>query len=177
MYPGAAVSIKWTAATFVALPLLVDGVDFLRRRLKWHEFAKTSALIMSMAMLVYASVFYIHFSLLPLSGTGNAFMSQEFRMGLEGNRYTENQRAEPQLSFVQKFCRIEPPNVSHQSTPARSSLWQQVVSMAPGSKGRRLLASGRDRHRHAAKSGGVVGRFIIDAVAGRCSCVAPAKLA
>jgi len=28
-----------------------------------------------MAMLVYASVFYIHFSLLPLSGTGNAFMS------------------------------------------------------------------------------------------------------
>ena len=30
-------------------------------------------------------------------------MSQEFRMGLEGNRYTENQQAEPQLSFVQKF--------------------------------------------------------------------------
>ena len=106
LFAGAAVSIKWTAATFIALPLLMDGIDFLRRRLKWHELAKTTTLVLSMALLVYASVFYIHFSLLPLSGTGNAFMSQEFRMGLEGNRYTENQQAEPQLSFVQKFAEL-----------------------------------------------------------------------
>lgn len=103
LFSGAAFSIKWTALSFVVLPLLIEAVDLLWRRLKWRDVANTSATVLSMAMLVYVSVFYIHFSLLPLSGAGNGFMSEEFRRGLEGNRYTEEQKAEPQLSFFQKF--------------------------------------------------------------------------
>lgn len=106
VFAGAAFSIKWTAATFIALPMAIDTAEFLWQRLKWQSVATTAAVVLSTAMMVYVAVFYIHFSLLPLSGTGNAFMSEEFRMGLEGNRYTEDQKADPQLAFYQKFIEL-----------------------------------------------------------------------
>jgi dolichyl-phosphate-mannose-protein mannosyltransferase len=102
---GAAVSVKWTGISFVALPLAIETIDCLRGRLRWWRLLRCGAVILSLAATIYASAFYVHFSLLPLSGPGDAFMSREFQSGLAGNRHaTDPPRA--QMGFLAKLTEI-----------------------------------------------------------------------
>ena len=58
--------------------------------------------ILVIGFLVYLLLFYIHFKLLPLSGPGDAFMSQPFQQEL---KYGRENVLEP-LSWLQKFIEL-----------------------------------------------------------------------
>src|SRR3989344_2859092 len=53
-------------------------------------------------LVIYTSIFALHFSLLPKSGPGDAFMSPEFQKTLAGNMHQNNPEIKP-LRFVEKF--------------------------------------------------------------------------
>ena len=101
----AALSVKWTAAGFVVLPLLVDGVDCLHRRLSLRHWQRNASVVLSTAFVVYAASFYVHFALLPLSGKGDAFMSKAFQAELIGNKYAGDDSL-PRLNFLEKFLEL-----------------------------------------------------------------------
>lgn len=84
---GAAIGIKWTGGTALALPLIWEAVDALKNRNKavLQHWLGTSALVTAMALAVYFSAFVVHFSLLEKSGSGDAFHSQAFQKTLTGN--------------------------------------------------------------------------------------------
>lgn len=60
------------------------------------------AIIFICAFLVYLAPFWIHFQLLPHSGTGDAFMSQPFQQELQYGRGNVSQP----LNFWQKFTEL-----------------------------------------------------------------------
>lgn len=63
------------------------------------------ACLVAAPLIVYASSFAAHFTLLPKSGAGDAFMTREFQSGLEGNVNAENILLnEP--SFPAKFLEL-----------------------------------------------------------------------
>ncbi len=75
------------------------------RMTKWMLFKEgvASLIILSLiGFLIYLIPFTIHFNLLPLSGPGDAFMSQQFQQELKYGR----QNAEQPLSFWQKFIEL-----------------------------------------------------------------------
>lgn len=91
---GAAASIKWTGLTFLALILILEVIRFWQNR-KIHPLSLTTyraIILLVVPLLVYGSVFAIHFSLLKKSGPGDGFMSPEFR------QHT--------LSFPEKFIEL-----------------------------------------------------------------------
>ncbi|HVQ43530.1 MAG TPA: phospholipid carrier-dependent glycosyltransferase [Candidatus Saccharimonadia bacterium] len=99
---GLAASTKWTG--LAALGLI--GVIWLTDHLRHHQyFSWTKRLIEALILaivpaIVYLSVFAIHFSLLPKTGQGDAFMPQRFQSTLIGN---PNYNPTVHLSFVEKF--------------------------------------------------------------------------
>lgn len=100
VFGALALSIKWTALATPALVALVSisGVPFPREgRLEIAEMALAGAL----AICLYASFFYIHFALLPNSGAGNNFMTNEFKKTLVGSPTYDP--AAPKLPFLRKF--------------------------------------------------------------------------
>ncbi|HEX3081724.1 MAG TPA: phospholipid carrier-dependent glycosyltransferase [Candidatus Saccharimonadia bacterium] len=98
---GMAASTKWTGLSALGLIGIVWLSDIIRRRLtlNWHRIAEGVALIM-IPFAVYASVFWIHFSLLPKSGQGDAFMSTRFQSTLVGN---PNYDPKVHMGFWDKF--------------------------------------------------------------------------
>lgn len=84
---GASASIKWTGLTFLVIPLIFELITNWGKR-KWLPAPKTILRIVAYlipAVLLYFSVFMIHFSLLTQSGTGDNYMSPEFQHSLIGN--------------------------------------------------------------------------------------------
>ena len=67
---GMAASIKWTGLTFLALIVILELV-----RKSWKPVLALGAL----ALVVYAAVFAVHFSLLTQPGPGDAFMTPNFQ--------------------------------------------------------------------------------------------------
>lgn len=87
----AAVSVKWTAAVtpFLIAVVSLNGAPFMRRPLRMVEIVAAG----SAAAVIYTALFAVHFSLLPKSGRGDAFMSVEFQKSLRNNsRYEEGYR-------------------------------------------------------------------------------------
>ncbi|EME32480.1 dolichyl-phosphate-mannose-protein mannosyltransferase [Galdieria sulphuraria] len=85
MLSGFAISIKWTAlATPGAIAIAsFFGLFLMSRPLDLWE----CALAGLVGLITYVIPFYIHFRMLPLSGTGDAFMSVEFQKTLKGSPY------------------------------------------------------------------------------------------
>jgi dolichyl-phosphate-mannose-protein mannosyltransferase len=84
---GAAIGIKWTGGTALALPLIWEAVDAWKTRNKdvlWRWLG-TSALLTTLALVVYLAAFIVHFTLLDKSGPGDAFHSPAFQKTLDGN--------------------------------------------------------------------------------------------
>ena len=86
---AAAIGVKWTALATPGLVALVSlaGRPFPREgRLQWGEMGLAGLIASSF----YVMLFAVHFTLLPHSGQGDAFMTDEFKMSLVGNsRYVE----------------------------------------------------------------------------------------
>ena len=78
-----AVSVKWTA---LATPGMIGleslfGLFFLRRAIPFHHLLAVAAVVFA----TYSTYFYIHFSLLPNTGDGDAFMKIDFQRMLVNN--------------------------------------------------------------------------------------------
>jgi dolichyl-phosphate-mannose-protein mannosyltransferase len=99
---GLALSIKWTA---LATPALAGVVSLFGSRALLGPQKRIPllqcVLIGLIALSVYTSFFWLHFHLLPRSGSGDAFMLPSFRANLlESPEY--NPKA-PKVPFLDKF--------------------------------------------------------------------------
>jgi dolichyl-phosphate-mannose--protein O-mannosyl transferase len=104
---GAAVSIKWTGLTALALPLVWEAVDALRTRTGrgFGRWLARSALVVGTALTLYFATFAVHFALLPRSGPGDAFMSAAFQKTLAGSPYQSNAQVGTE-TLVEKFVEL-----------------------------------------------------------------------
>lgn len=97
---AAAIGVKWTALATPGLVALVSlfGRPFPREgRLRWGEMALAG----SIAVSFYIVLFALHFTLLPHSGQGDAFMTHEFQKSLIGGaRYVKGFKGP---GFVRNF--------------------------------------------------------------------------
>jgi dolichyl-phosphate-mannose-protein mannosyltransferase len=89
---GAAMSIKWTGASFLGLIAVMECLHLWQDRYGTarRRIGPVLACLVAAPLLVYFSAFASHFALLPKSGPGDAFMSQAFQSGLQGNANASN---------------------------------------------------------------------------------------
>ena len=82
VFSGLALSIKWTGVAFlgtIGVFLFCLGMQRVaRRQIKGMRFLKIILLFAAAPVILYSAFFYIHFSLLPHSGPGDAFMKPRF---------------------------------------------------------------------------------------------------
>jgi dolichyl-phosphate-mannose-protein mannosyltransferase len=98
---GLAASTKWTGLTALGLIGLIWIYDQIRARkiISKPAFAK-GFILLAVPAVVYLSVFWIHFQLLPKTGQGDAFMPQRFQETLVGN---PSYNPSVHLGFWEKF--------------------------------------------------------------------------
>ncbi|MDP3697676.1 MAG: phospholipid carrier-dependent glycosyltransferase [Candidatus Taylorbacteria bacterium] len=109
---GLALSIKWLALSFVALPLAVEGLALLSllrehgfKSLPFAKIGKLAGALILLPLLIYFSVFVVEFSLLTKSGAGDAFLNPGFQKSLQGNKF-ENDSATKDSNLFQKFFEL-----------------------------------------------------------------------
>ncbi|MDB5178941.1 MAG: C-terminal four region of protein-O-mannosyltransferase [Patescibacteria group bacterium] len=101
---GAAISIKWTGLTALALIGLLWLWDQpSREAASWPRRLGELAVLAFIPTLVYLSVFWAHFQLLPRSGDGDAFMTPQFQSTLIGNAGYD---PHTHLPFITKFIQL-----------------------------------------------------------------------
>ncbi len=111
IFLSCAASIKWSGLFFIPSVALLEFyrafVDKTFPHL--HLWQKLRSLITVVCVygaifsVTYLSAFAIHFSLLPLSGSGDAFMSPAFQKTLEGNMYATDDSIPPRRFFGKLF--------------------------------------------------------------------------
>lgn len=84
---GCSMSVKWTAVVFWGLVLLfglwkIAAAWWKNRRDIWRMAGPYVGLL-GIPIAIYSFFFYVHFSLLPKSGMGDAFMTQRFLQSRE----------------------------------------------------------------------------------------------
>lgn len=122
---GLSMSIKWTGIAFLGLAGIVELIDIVRN----ISLKRTINLVLYFAILplvLYFSVFVIHFSLLTKSGDGDAFMTPAFQSSLQGSNYTNDSNLKP-LNIFQKFIELNKEmytaNATLTATHPYSSKW------------------------------------------------------
>lgn len=90
-FAGCSFSVKWIGVSFIGLIGLTILLDWGRGMWR-HGWTLTpfyrGSLYLIIAVATYATTFFIHFSLLPLSHQqGDQFMTPEFRATLRGSEY------------------------------------------------------------------------------------------
>ncbi len=112
LFSGLALSIKWIALSFVALPLAIEGLALIS--LWWKEgfnslsgirVVKLGTALIVLPLLIYFFVFMVEFSILTKSGAGDAFMSPGFQKTLTGSKY-ENDPTVTASNVFQKFIEL-----------------------------------------------------------------------
>ena len=88
VFGGLAISIKWTGLTFLALPFFIEVFRVLRQK-NFRQLSKLPVYFLIIPLIIYFSVFTVHFSLLTKHGTGDAFMSTDFHNENVFNKFTE----------------------------------------------------------------------------------------
>jgi dolichyl-phosphate-mannose-protein mannosyltransferase len=86
-----AASIKWTGLSFLGIAGILYLFAWLKERNKLRNAINAVIFLVIIPLLVYYSIFHIHFEILSKPGPGDAFMSQEFRDGKLNNfeKFTE----------------------------------------------------------------------------------------
>jgi dolichyl-phosphate-mannose-protein mannosyltransferase len=107
-----ALSIKWTGLTFLALIILLELTSLIRQykgalctKGTFVLTAEKLLFLILVPIIIYFSIFAIHFSLLNHSGEGDAFMSPAFQRTLISSEYSEDLNQEP-ANIFQKFTEI-----------------------------------------------------------------------
>lgn len=93
IFGALAASIKWTGGAFLLLALIAEGVRIAKKEhtLSFRELSFFTVV----PIALYATVFWVHLSLLPNTGPGDAFMSREFQARLSGNAAAEDPLLKP----------------------------------------------------------------------------------
>jgi len=106
---AATMSIKWSGVFFI-FPIIIMEIYYavtsgrsLAR--KFSQFISTLCIYGFISLVIYMSIFAIHFKLLPKSGPGDAFMSRRFQEQLTGNPFSQNKVSETQ-GFFGKFFEL-----------------------------------------------------------------------
>jgi dolichyl-phosphate-mannose-protein mannosyltransferase len=102
IFAGLALSVKWTALSFLGIIFVVIFAEFLKNK-NSVILLKKFAIFCSIPFFIYIFSFAVHFSLLGKTGAGDAFMSQAFQKTLEGNKIGTDVRS---LSFWGKFIEL-----------------------------------------------------------------------
>ena len=100
---GVLVSTKWSGLALAGLIALLWLVDGVRQRSEWQRLLGEAALVTVTVVTVYIGSFMVHFSLLPHSGEGDAFMSQKFQSLLVGSSHYD---AQARMTFWDKFVEL-----------------------------------------------------------------------
>jgi len=89
---GAAMCIKWTGMTFLALIVLMELAHLWqdRRGTARKRIGPLLATLVVLPLITYVTPFVVHFMLLTKTGTGDAFMSAAFQHDLEGSLYADD---------------------------------------------------------------------------------------
>jgi dolichyl-phosphate-mannose-protein mannosyltransferase len=103
LFAGAAVSTKWTGLNALAIIGLVWLWDQRGRAVPILRRIGELAIIVLVPLILYVSVFWLHFHLLPKSGDGDAFMTTQFQATLVGN---PNYDPSVHMSFFEKFVEL-----------------------------------------------------------------------
>jgi dolichyl-phosphate-mannose-protein mannosyltransferase len=105
-----AIGVKWTGLAFVLLIFLME--IFRLKNERSHTFKKsisgslkTIYPYVATTLIVYVILFAIHFSLLPKSGDGNAFMSSSFQKTLIDSPYISDPEVKAE-GFFSKFTEL-----------------------------------------------------------------------
>ncbi len=89
IFASLAPGIKWTGLAFVLIIILMELYRLIgenpSKLLILKKLFKFSFAYLGVTLIVYISLFAIHFTLLPKTGTGDAFMSNRFNASLIGN--------------------------------------------------------------------------------------------
>ena len=88
IFGGLTISIKWTGLTFLALPFLIELFKIYKQK-EFKNVLKLPIYFLIVPLIIYFSVFIIHFSLLTKPGPGDAFMSPDFQNENVFNKFTE----------------------------------------------------------------------------------------
>lgn len=102
---GCSFSVKWTGLSFLAIALGVCFLDFIYKNHKFRQFVAKCSVLLVVSILVYMTVFAVHFSLLHNSGRGDKFMSPGFLKTLEGSKY-ENDETITGSGYFEKFFEL-----------------------------------------------------------------------
>ncbi|GAC1371967.1 MAG: phospholipid carrier-dependent glycosyltransferase [Candidatus Saccharimonadales bacterium] len=99
---GLSASTKWTGLSALGLIGLIWLADMIRRHhhYNWRNRLTEGLALVLLPLLVYISVFWVHFQLLPRAGQGDAFMSQTFQSTLKGDALYD---PSVKMSFISKF--------------------------------------------------------------------------
>lgn len=100
---GMLVSTKWTGAAIVGLLGLTWLIEGIGQRRKWQRLIGESLLTLFVIATIYIGSFMLHFTMLPTSGEGDAFMTQKFQSTLIDNPYYDS---EARMSFWDKFVEL-----------------------------------------------------------------------
>jgi len=106
---GITLSIKWTGLTFLFLIITMEVTRLLDDRIKFKSLFKGFFIFilkyLSISIIIYLSLFAIHFAILKNSGQGDVFMSLEFRKDLIGSVESRDPNLKS-LNFWQKFTEL-----------------------------------------------------------------------
>jgi dolichyl-phosphate-mannose-protein mannosyltransferase len=121
VFGALALSVKWTALAtpgIVAVVSLVGWPFPAQGMLEPHEMLIAGTL----AFTVYATFFFIHFRMLPNTGSGDKFMTNEFQRTLVGSP-TYNASA-PAQGFVRNFLYINARMLSASASIKTRHTWE-----------------------------------------------------
>lgn len=106
---GMAMGIKWTGASFIGLIVILELFRLWnsRRSLVMSHWSFVIVCLAVAPMVVYYSAFVVHFALLTKSGTGDAFMSKQFRHDLEGSTF----QADESIQSLPMFEKVAELNI------------------------------------------------------------------
>ncbi len=100
---GLLVSTKWSGLAVAGLIGLLWIVDAVRHRANWQRLAGEFAATLMIVATIYISLFMVHFTLLPKTGEGDAFMSQKFQsLLIDSPSYDVHAR----MAFWDKFIEL-----------------------------------------------------------------------
>lgn len=110
---GVLVSTKWSGLAVAGLIGLLWLIDGFRHKTDWRRLVGEAATVLAIIATIYISLFMIHFSLLPKTGDGDAFMSPKFQSLLIDSPAYD---AKVRMSFWDKFIELNKEMYTAQSS-------------------------------------------------------------
>ena len=102
-----AFSVKWTGLAYLGIVAMIELYDWSKTFTKWRlkDYLFKGLYFILLPLVIYFSIFAVHFALLDKSGPGNAFMTPSFQKTLADNPYQADDTIKPENTY-QKFIEL-----------------------------------------------------------------------